>query len=101
MATIGPGDFFALPILIGRKLSTYFYPHSNDGLWFLVTRVKDMLRSGNFSVSGDQWPILLYQDELYDSENPWKGLFKNKLLILVSVQSAVIFFAADTFAKGI
>lgn len=44
-----------------------------------------MLRSGNYSVSGDQWPILVYKDEVYDSENPWSGLFRNRLLILVSV----------------
>lgn len=46
-------------------------------------RVKEMLRSGNYSVAGDQWPILLYKDEVYDSENPWRGLFRNRLLVLV------------------
>lgn len=48
-------------------------------------RVKDMLRSGQYSVAGDQWPILLYKDEIYDPENPWAGLFRNRLLVLVYI----------------
>lgn len=43
-----------------------------------------MLRSGHYSVAGDQWPILLYRDEIYDPERPWVGLFRNRLLVLVS-----------------
>lgn len=42
-----------------------------------------MLRSGQYSVAGDQWPILVYRDETYDPENPWTGLFRNRLLVLV------------------
>lgn len=49
----------------------------------MVNRVKEMLRSGNYLVAGDQWPILLYKDEFYESENPWRGLFRNRLLVLV------------------
>lgn len=51
-----------------------------------------MLRSGNYSVSGDQWPVLLYKDEIYDPENPWAGLFKNRLLVLVT---EIPFFPSD------
>lgn len=50
-----------------------------------------MLRSGNYSVTGDQWPILLYKDEIYDPEDPWRGLFRNRLLVLVSTPHVVVF----------
>lgn len=47
-------------------------------------RVKEKLRSGELAVSGDQWPLFLYQGYNYDPEDPWNGLFKSTLLIFVS-----------------
>jgi hypothetical protein len=35
-------------------------------------------------VPGDQWPIFLYAGYEYDSEDPWKGLFRSTILICVS-----------------
>jgi hypothetical protein len=35
------------------------------------------------TVTGDQWPIFLYQGEHYDPEDPWNGLFRNSLLVSV------------------
>jgi len=43
-----------------------------------------MLTSGETVVSGDQWPIFLYDGYEYDPEDPWKGLFKSNILIYVS-----------------
>jgi hypothetical protein len=43
-----------------------------------------MLTSGEMVVSGDQWPIFLYDGYEYDPEDPWKGLFKSNILIYVS-----------------
>jgi hypothetical protein len=37
------------------------------------------------TVSGDQWPMLLYADQEYDPEDPWNGLFRSRLLVWVSV----------------
>jgi hypothetical protein len=48
-------------------------------------RVKDKLRSGELVVSGDQWPIFLYNGYTYDSEDPWNGLFRSSLLVSVSI----------------
>jgi hypothetical protein len=42
------------------------------------------LRSGELHVRGDQWPLCLYADLEYDSEDPWNGLLRNQLLVLVS-----------------
>jgi|HubBroStandDraft_3_1064219.scaffolds.fasta_scaffold41812_1 hypothetical protein len=35
-------------------------------------------------VPGDQWPAFLYAGLDYDPEDPWKGLFKNQILVSVS-----------------
>ena len=43
------------------------------------------LANGDIRVSGDQWPLLLYKDQKYDPDKPWDGLFRCKLLVLVSL----------------
>jgi hypothetical protein len=48
------------------------------------SRTKERLRSGEMTVSGDQWPIFIYQGYNYDSEDPWNGLFRSSLLVSVS-----------------
>ena len=35
------------------------------------------------AVSGDQWPVLVYADGVYDLEDPWSGLFRARLLVWV------------------
>lgn len=34
-------------------------------------------------VRGDQWPLFLYEDSKFDAENPWEGLLRSQLLVLV------------------
>ena len=41
------------------------------------------------AVAGDQWPLLLYADCNYDPEEPWDGLFRNKLLVWVRFQRLI------------
>jgi hypothetical protein len=36
-------------------------------------------------VCGDQWPIFVYTNHVYDSEDPWCGLLRSRLLVYVSV----------------
>jgi hypothetical protein len=48
-----------------------------------ICRIKAKLKSGEMYVRGDQWPLFLYDDCRFDAENPWKGLLRNQLLILV------------------
>jgi hypothetical protein len=45
---------------------------------------KEKLRSGEMRVRGDQWPYFLYADEKYDPNDPWLGLLRSQLLIMVS-----------------
>jgi hypothetical protein len=46
--------------------------------------VRKKLANGDIVVSGDQWPLLLYEDQKYDPDEPWDGLFRCKLLVAVS-----------------
>jgi hypothetical protein len=50
----------------------------------ISARTKEKLRSGEMSVSGDQWPIFLYQGYSYDPEDPWNGLLRSNILVSVS-----------------
>ncbi|TEB26890.1 hypothetical protein FA13DRAFT_1635440, partial [Coprinellus micaceus] len=43
--------------------------------------IKRQLRSKELAVTGSHWPIFVYRDEKYDPENPWKGLFRNEMLV--------------------
>ena len=46
--------------------------------------MRKQLASGKMAVSGDQWPLLVYEDQIYNPEEPWEGLFKSKYLVWVS-----------------
>ncbi|KAJ3533220.1 hypothetical protein NMY22_g7421 [Coprinellus aureogranulatus] len=43
--------------------------------------IKRQLKDRELVVPGNHWPIFVYKDERYDPEEPWKGLFRSKLLI--------------------
>ncbi|KZP11148.1 hypothetical protein FIBSPDRAFT_962474 [Athelia psychrophila] len=43
--------------------------------------VKRGLRSGERAIPGEQWPAFIYEDNQYDSTNPWQGLFRGALLV--------------------
>lgn len=49
----------------------------------LDRRVREKLRSGEMRVSGYHWPIFLYADQTYDEEDPWTGLMRSQLLVMV------------------
>ncbi|KAF6761424.1 hypothetical protein DFP72DRAFT_803950, partial [Ephemerocybe angulata] len=43
--------------------------------------LREALASGVLVPSADLWPRFLYQNKEYYEENPWKGLFRNSLLV--------------------
>ncbi|TEB32985.1 hypothetical protein FA13DRAFT_1790059 [Coprinellus micaceus] len=43
--------------------------------------IRKQLKNKELTVSGSHWPIFVYKNEQYDPNNPWKGLFRNELLI--------------------
>jgi len=51
------------------------------GLDYKDADVRKKLANGDIGVSGDQWPLLLYEDQRYDPDEPWDGLFRCKLLV--------------------
>lgn len=81
-----PGLCYVQLDSIGPMRSKFFPAHI-----FLLTdhyfcghRVKASLRNGDFMVAGDQWPLLVYKDYVYDPENPWAGVFRSSILVKVS-----------------
>ncbi|KAH6897814.1 hypothetical protein BKA70DRAFT_1116106 [Coprinopsis sp. MPI-PUGE-AT-0042] len=43
--------------------------------------VQRQLRDKELIVAGTNWPIFLYKDEIYDEDEPWTGLLRNKILV--------------------
>ncbi|KAH6907335.1 hypothetical protein BKA70DRAFT_1104843 [Coprinopsis sp. MPI-PUGE-AT-0042] len=43
--------------------------------------IRGDLRSGELVPSGDQWPLFLYENHEYNSEDSWRGLLRGDLLI--------------------
>jgi hypothetical protein len=33
--------------------------------------------------NGNDWPIFLYAGEVFDQNDPWRGLFRGQLLVTV------------------
>jgi hypothetical protein len=58
-------------------------PHVAQLIVTLPIRVKAKLCSGDITVPGDQWPILLYKECKYDPEDPWSGLLRSAILVSV------------------
>jgi len=45
--------------------------------------IKTKLHNGEMMVPGDYWPIFLYANYEYDSNDPWTGLFRSTILVSV------------------
>jgi len=50
--------------------------------------MREGLKNDEITVAGDQWPLLVYADCTYDPDEPWEGLFRNKLLVWVLPSTA-------------
>ncbi|KAG1724908.1 hypothetical protein EDB19DRAFT_1621948, partial [Suillus lakei] len=44
------------------------------------SETRENLRSGEISDCGDQWPVFLYYNHIYDAEDPWCSLLRSHLL---------------------
>jgi len=51
------------------------------GLDWSNAETKEKLRSGEMAVSGNQWPIFVYQGYSYDADDPWNGLLRSTMLV--------------------
>ena len=79
--TLLPAPFSAPLVLTGMTPGELPLPIN---LFFLIScSVREGLKNDEITVAGDQWPLLVYADCAYDPEEPWEGLFRNKLLVWV------------------
>ena len=77
-------SYCALRNTIGMTKSKYLHiPHEQFHFFFAHSRTKVKLRSSELVVSGEQWPIFLYENYTYDPEDPWRGLLRSALLVKV------------------
>ena len=82
--TSEPELYFAQQDLIGTTRSTCLFSDFCVLDDLMSQRTKTKLSNGEMQVKGDQWPIFLYADYMYDSEDPWNGLLHSGLLVSVS-----------------
>lgn len=74
---------YALPAWIGL-IHSKFLPELLRLIPLIFFRIREKLCSGEMRVRGDQWPLFLYANLDYDSDDPWKGLLRGHLLVSVS-----------------
>ena len=61
-----------------------------------IHSVKHKLRNKELIVTGDQWPIFIYANEVFDPNNAWHGLFRGRLLLNVSLSR----YASQVFLRN-
>ncbi|TEB23232.1 hypothetical protein FA13DRAFT_1640163 [Coprinellus micaceus] len=82
-----PGGALSLPLSRNVKTDWGFFHYTTGRLLCPATLdwsdedTRKGLRNGDIAVSGDSWPIFLYNDHVFNPENPWEGLLQGKLLV--------------------
>jgi len=74
---------------LGSTVLSFLFSNQFDA--FFSNRIREKLRTGELSVSGDQWPIFIYKDYQFHENDPWRGLLRS--LILVKVCLACIVYS--------
>jgi hypothetical protein len=64
-------------------------------------RICAKLASCEMAVRGDQWPLLVYADQEFNSEAPWDGLFRSELLVWVHRCWYLSFFLIHLLHAGL
>ena len=93
--------YFAQQDLIGTTWSTCLFSDSCVLDDLMSQRTKTKLSNGEMQVKGDQWPIFLYADYMYDSEDPWNGLLRSGLLVSVSFITIPMIATTLSFFLGL
>ena len=60
----------------------------------LILRIKQKLRTGELSIAGDQWPVLLYSSYKFHEDDPWRGLLRSTILLKV-VHASDFFYTTN------
>jgi hypothetical protein len=61
------------------SLVIFLEPHVDSH----VNSIKEKVRSGELTTSGDEWPVFLYHGYSCDPNDPWNGLLRSSLLVKV------------------
>ena len=85
--------------LIGTTLSKFLAVYCHKVADHTPSRTRAKLINGKIQVAGDQWPVFLYADFSYDTEDPWNGLLHSGLLVSVRSPFFLCFFT-DSFHKA-
>ena len=76
--------YFAWPERTGQIKSKIHLSLGSRPLILSKSRFKAKLRSGELLVHGDQWPLFIYVGQIFSDEDPWKGLFRSKIMVQVT-----------------
>ncbi|KAH6904057.1 hypothetical protein BKA70DRAFT_1109709 [Coprinopsis sp. MPI-PUGE-AT-0042] len=82
-----PGEALRPPLSRNVKTDRGFYHDVTGrllcpiGLDWKDPSTKEGLRTGTLSVTGDQWPLFLYEGYTFNPTNVWVGLFRSILLV--------------------
>lgn len=79
----GLGICFARLEKTGKTKSKIPLSLTSRPLILSIYRFKAKLRSGELLVPGDQWPLFIYAGQIFSDEDPWKGLFRSKIMVQV------------------
>ena len=63
----------------------------------MASSIRTKLANGEIQVAGDQWPVFLYADYMYDPEDPWNGLLHSGLLVTVRPYCTLVHFMLINF----
>ncbi|KIJ93139.1 hypothetical protein K443DRAFT_646874 [Laccaria amethystina LaAM-08-1] len=82
-----PGEALIPPIARNMKVDRGYH-HEKTGVLLCPTgvdwsdiKIKQKLRTGEFTVRGDQWLIFLWSGYKYDEDQPWRGLLRSDILV--------------------
>ena len=93
------GHCCAQRALTGSILSEFPFTLSLLNGYHTASRTRSKLINGQIQVAGDQWPVFLYADYSYDTEDPWSGLLHSALLVLVMFQFFSSSFCANSSTR--
>ncbi|KIJ91734.1 hypothetical protein K443DRAFT_685762 [Laccaria amethystina LaAM-08-1] len=82
-----PGEALIPPIARNMKVDRGYHHEKTGsllcpaGVDWSDPEIKQKLRTGEFTVRGDQWPIFLWSGYKYDEDQPWRGLLRSDILV--------------------
>ena len=93
--------FLLCPVGLDWTNAEYGYCLFRTSQELTLHRIRESLRDGQLLITGEQWPIFLYKDYLYDTNDPWKGLLRSQIIVSVSLLPTCVNTSDDFVQLGI